>query len=76
MTGVMLWLAVIIAVVLVWAFFRQGGYKREALAAPPGPDWIKTEERFVDPTSGETLDVWFDPKSGERAYVRASRSGV
>ena len=74
MTGFMLWLAVITAVVLVWAFFRQGGYKRDALTTPPGPGWVKTEERFVDPTSGETLDVWFDPKTGERAYVRAGRS--
>jgi hypothetical protein len=39
---------------------------------PPGPDWQKTEERFVDPSSGETLDVWFHPTSGERAYVRAA----
>ena len=74
MIGFMLWLAVIIAVALVWAFFRQGGYKRDALTAPPGPGWVKTDERFVDPTSGETLDVWFDPKTGERAYVRAGRS--
>jgi hypothetical protein len=36
-----------------------------------GPDWVKTDERFVDPSSGETLDVWFHPGSGERAYVRA-----
>jgi hypothetical protein len=73
MTGFMLWLAVIIAVVLVWAFFRKGGYKRDPLTAPPGPGWVRTEERFVDPSSGETLEVWFDPKSGERAYVRASK---
>ncbi|MGJ4897942.1 MULTISPECIES: hypothetical protein [unclassified Bradyrhizobium] len=74
MIDLVLWLAVISAVVLVWFVFRQGGYKRDALAAPPGPDWIKTEERFVDPTSGETLDVWFHPRTGERAYVRAGRS--
>ena len=76
MTGIMLWLAVIIAVVLVWAFFRKGGYKRDALTAPPGPGWVRTEERFVDPSSGETLEVWFDPTSGERAYVRARQSAV
>ncbi|WP_315751297.1 MULTISPECIES: hypothetical protein [unclassified Bradyrhizobium] len=74
MIDLVLWLAVISAVVLVWFVFRQGGYKRDALSAPPGPAWIKTEERFVDPTSGETLDVWFHPRTGERAYVRAGRS--
>jgi len=56
---------------LVWFVFRSGGYKREPLAAPPGPDWIRTEERFADPTTGETVEVWFHPTSGERAYVRA-----
>jgi hypothetical protein len=74
MIGFTIWLGVIVATVLVWALFRRGGYKREPLDAPPGPDWIKTEERFVDPNSGETIEVWFHPDSGERAYVRA-RSG-
>jgi hypothetical protein len=71
MTGFMIWLGVIAATVLVWAMFRSGGYKRQPLDAPPGPDWVRTEERFVDPSSGETLDVWFHPASGERAYARA-----
>jgi len=38
--------------------------------APPGPDWRPTGERFVEPTSGEMLEVWFRAASGERAYVR------
>lgn len=55
---------------LIWFLFRNGGYKRTPLDAPPGPDWQPTGERFVDPSSGETLQVWFQPQSGERAYVR------
>jgi hypothetical protein len=78
MTGFLIWCFAIGLPVLVWFMFRQGGYKREALDVAPGPDWVKTEERFVDPASGETLDVWFHPESGERAYVRtrsAARDG-
>ncbi|MGJ4940100.1 hypothetical protein ACQR1W_05955 [Bradyrhizobium sp. HKCCYLS1011] len=71
MTGLAIWLTVILVVVLVWALFRQGGYKREPLDRPPGSGWVKTDERFVDPNSGETLEVWFHPARGERAYVRA-----
>ena len=71
MIGFAIWLGVIALVFLIWFVFRPGGYKREPLDAPPGPGWVKTEERFVDPSSGETLDVWFHPPSGERAYVRA-----
>ena len=66
----LIWCGAIAGPVLIWFFFRKGGYKRSALDAPPGPDWELTEERFVDPNSGETLAVWFHRASGERAYVR------
>jgi len=59
-----------IAVLLVWFFFRSGGYKRHPLDAPPGPDWTFTGERFHDPSSGEMLEVWCLRRTGERAYVR------
>jgi len=71
MTPFMIWLGGLALVVLIWFLFRSRGYKRVPLDAPPGPGWVPTEERFVDPSSGETLDVWFHPDSGERAYVRA-----
>ncbi len=70
MTGFLIWCCAIVLPFLIWFAFRKGGYKRVPLDAPPGPDWVATDERFVDPSSGETLAVWFDPKSGERAYVR------
>lgn len=69
-----LWFGLIALVVLIWLVFRKGGYKRQPLAAPPGPRWQQTEERFVDPSTGETLEVWFHPDSGERAYVRSRRA--
>ena len=71
MTAIFVWLTGLVLVVLIWALFRNGGYKRVPLDAPPGPGWQRTEERFVDPSTGEKLEVWFDPASGERAYVRA-----
>jgi hypothetical protein len=69
-----IWAGGLIVVVLIWALFRNGGYKRTPLDAPPGPDWLKSGERFVDPSTGEVLDVWFKPSSGERAYVRSRES--
>jgi hypothetical protein len=65
-----IWCGAVALAVLIWFFFRNGGYKRRPLDAPPGPDWELTDERFVDPNSGETLAVWFHRSSGERAYVR------
>ncbi len=71
MVAFVIWCGGILLVVLIWLMFRTGGYKRRPLDAPPGPDWQKTEERFVDPSSGEMLEVWFHPRSGARAYVRS-----
>ena len=70
----LIWCLIVGAPVLIWLLFRSGGYKRRPLDAPPGPGWKLTGERFVDPSSGETLEVWQDPKNGERAYVRAPSS--
>lgn len=65
-----LWCGVVALPFQIWLLFRKGGYKRRPCDAPPGPDWRPTGERFVDPTSGERLEVWFHPASGERAYVQ------
>jgi hypothetical protein len=74
-TPFLIWCAAIGLPLLAWLLLRNGGYKRRPLDAPPGPDWMQTQERFVDPWSGETLEVWFHPPSGERIYVRARRGG-
>jgi hypothetical protein len=70
-----IWLGGMALMVLIWLLFRPGGYKRQPLDMPPGPDWLRTEERFIDPTTGETLDVWYHPRNGERACVRARSMG-
>jgi len=70
MIGFLFFVIVVVAPFLAWLLFRSGGYKRIPLDAPPGAGWIATGERFIDPTSGETLEVWLRPQSGERAYVR------
>jgi len=72
--GFLLPAGILAALLLIWLLFRRGGYKRRPLDAPPGRDWNFTGERFVDPKSGETLEVWYCARSGERVYVR-SRSG-
>ncbi len=74
MIGSLVPAGIFVALLLIWFFFQSGGYKRRPLDAPPGRDWSFIGERFVDPKSGEMLEVWFCPRNGERAYVR-SRSG-
>jgi hypothetical protein len=36
---------------------------------PLGGNWRPTDEKFVDPESGELVVVWMDPVTGERRYV-------
>ena len=31
--------------------------------------WEKTDERFIDPTSGHVIEVRYNPETGERDYV-------
>ena len=44
----------------------------EPLDEPLEPRFSPTTERFVDPTTGESMRVWVDAASGDRRY-RADR---
>ncbi len=35
----------------------------------PGPDWVETGERFIDPETGKAVAVFHHPRTGERRYV-------
>jgi hypothetical protein len=54
---------------LVGTVFERVIYKPN-LAERPGPDYQRTTERFVDDQTGETVTVYVEPATGERAYVR------
>jgi hypothetical protein len=58
------------AVILLATVFERWRYRpnRER----PGAGWQPTGERFEDPHTGETVQVLYDPRSGERRYVRES----
>ena len=70
--GMLAWpgiqLIVIGAVGVVIALFerlRYGAGRGEAGEGRLRP----TEERFIDPSTGERTRVWIDPASGERSYL-------
>jgi hypothetical protein len=78
-----LWLVIIGAVFLVALAIERNRYRSEAAergAEPVGPGggepvgeleprFRRTEETFVDPTTGHRMRVFVDPRSGERRYV-------
>jgi len=50
---------------------RRGRSRRRghAEAASPAPGWVRTAERFRDPSSGVIMRVWVDPADDSRHYV-------
>ena len=62
-------LAIWAAIAAIGLVFERFRYK-PVLNAPSGEGWERTEERFVDPETGQTLTVYYRPTTGERAYVR------
>ena len=57
-------------ILFVGVVFERTRYKA-ILDSPPGPDFQPTAERFVDPETGTATVVYFNAKTGKRAYVRA-----
>jgi hypothetical protein len=55
------------AIVLIGTLFERWRYRR--IEKPLNGNWQRTEEQFIDPSSGEPVDVMFDPRTGERLYV-------
>jgi hypothetical protein len=35
----------------------------------PGPGWVDTGERFIDPETAKLVTVFYQPSTGERRYV-------
>lgn len=60
-------LAVFGVLILIGTFF-EGRYRASRAT---GSGWQRTAERFVDPVSGKIVEVRYNPKTGERAYVNA-----
>jgi hypothetical protein len=48
---------------------RRGSRGRHAQASEPEPGWMRTAERFRDPSSGVIMRVWIDPSDESRHYV-------
>jgi hypothetical protein len=40
----------------------------EPIDRPMDPRFVRTEERFIDPTTHAAMRVWLDPTTGERRY--------
>ena len=57
------------ALVLIGTLFERWRYRR--IEEQPGGRWQRTDEKFIDPSTGQPVEVMFDPGTGERRYVAA-----
>jgi hypothetical protein len=55
------------ALIVIGTVFERWRYRPGS--APAGADWQPTGERFEDPQTGKTVQVFYDPRSGQRRYV-------
>jgi hypothetical protein len=56
------------ALLVFGPLFERYVYKPVRTDAP-GPEWQRTAEQFIDPASGQSVIVYFNPRTGERLYV-------
>ena len=69
------WQALAIGViVLIGTLFERWRYR--LIEERPKGDWQRTGEQFIDPSSGEPVEVMFDPRTGERRYVAGNPPGT
>jgi hypothetical protein len=66
--GASLWLLVVGGLITVGTILERVIYKPLQRKAP-GAGWVKTAERFIDPDTGQPVDVFYNPATGERQYV-------
>lgn len=52
---------------LIASFAYDRRYK-SASPGPPGPGWVDTGERFIDPETNRRVAVFTRPETGEREY--------
>jgi hypothetical protein len=60
-------------IVLIGTLFERWRYRR--IEEPSNGHWQRTDEKFIDPSSGDPVEVMFDPRTGERRYVGGKSRG-
>ena len=57
-------------VIAVAVWVERWRYRARDAAADGS--WQPTDERFIDPESGQAMRVFYNPRTGERRYDRAA----
>ena len=52
-------------IVIISLVFERKRYKTDQKTKD---GWIRTKERFIDHSTGKLMEVFYNPKTGERSY--------
>lgn len=61
-------------IVLIGTLFERWRYRH--IEEPSNGHWQRTDEKFIDPSTGDAVEVMFDPSTGERRYVAGKSRGA
>jgi hypothetical protein len=66
--------ALVIGLVTAGSVAFESRYGRPGQQPTPASiDWQRTAEKFIDDETGQPIEVWMDPLTGERRYEPAGR---
>ncbi|MEJ2288220.1 MAG: hypothetical protein P8Y02_06140 [Deinococcales bacterium] len=65
-------LEIVIAVIAVTATLWASRHRLRRRDPRPLEGFVRTNESFIDPTTGIHQQVWFNERTGERRYVTQS----
>ena len=60
------WGLLVFGALVVLSLLFEGRYRGQRRES--APSWQPTGERFIDPATGRTVEVDYDPQTGERNY--------
>jgi hypothetical protein len=61
-------------IVLIGTLFERWRYR--PIEESRDGHWQRTDEKFIDPSTGDPVEVMFDPRTGERRYVAEKSRGA
>jgi hypothetical protein len=61
-------------IVLIGTLFERWRYRH--IEEQSNGHWQRTDEKFIDPSTGDAIEVMFDPSTGERRYVAGKSRGA
>ncbi len=64
----------VVLAVLAVAFVVSLTLRRHGESDLPAGEWRRSDEVFVDPSTGRQMRVWIDPVDGSRHYIAEGQS--